>query len=98
MKIQYFMYTGFFRWELIKEQVHTFNQVKLLEQHFSEMFARTRHLIALMEDKESAEVIVSQLLTLYQERWVGRPFTNLLDFRHHNLKIDQKERQKLTPH
>ncbi|KAJ8890679.1 hypothetical protein PR048_010188 [Dryococelus australis] len=53
---------------------------KSLEQHYGEMFERTRHLDAPMYDDEFAEVIVLQLPLRYQDRWADRSFTNLNEF------------------
>ncbi|KAJ8887555.1 hypothetical protein PR048_013771 [Dryococelus australis] len=64
------------------------------ERHFSEMFECTRHLNAPIEDKEFAEVIVSQLPSRYQDQWEDRPFTNIPEFCCQILKIDQSERQR----
>ncbi|KAJ8888648.1 hypothetical protein PR048_008140 [Dryococelus australis] len=52
---------------------------KLLEQLFSEVYERTRHLDVAMGDEELAKVIIAQLLPRYQAQWPDRLFTNLTE-------------------
>ncbi|KAJ8871947.1 hypothetical protein PR048_028287 [Dryococelus australis] len=70
---------------------------KSFEQHYGEMFERTRHLDDPMCDDVFAEVIVSQLPLRYKDRWADRSSTNLNKFTLQILKIDQNERLRANP-
>ncbi|KAJ8895920.1 hypothetical protein PR048_001261 [Dryococelus australis] len=65
---------------------------KRIEEHFSDVYERTRHLAAAMGD-ELVDVVISQLPITHHRQFTGGVYRDLTEFIHHFISADQLERQ-----
>ncbi|KAJ8867147.1 hypothetical protein PR048_033011 [Dryococelus australis] len=59
---------------------------KTIEERLSEVYVRTRHLTAAMNDEEFVDVVIPQLPITYERQFTGGVYRDL-------IRVDQLERQ-----